>query len=171
MPARAADFAALGLAPGASVDAAKSAFKRLALVHHPDKGGSAARFREISTAFSAIAEAAGRVEEADALLADPLADILGANWARGFADGSVDPMQAMNAARARLSAELGAVDPLAEAAAELGLGHMSASELRQLAGTAGADGELGGGGSGGLGDMLGGAGADPSSNMFKDPKP
>ena len=94
MPARAADFAALGLAPGASVDAAKSAFKRLALVHHPDKGGSAARFREISTAFSAIADAAGRVEEADALLADPLADILGAHWARGFADGSVDPMQA-----------------------------------------------------------------------------
>ena len=94
MSARAADFATLGLAPGASVDAAKSAFKRLALVHHPDKGGSAAKFREISSAVSAIAEAAGRVDEADALLADPLADILGANWARGFADGSVDPMQA-----------------------------------------------------------------------------
>ena len=94
MSARAADFATLGLAPGASVDAAKSAFKRLALVHHPDKGGSAAKFREISSAVSAIAEAAGRVDEVDALLADPLADILGANWARGFADGSVDPMQA-----------------------------------------------------------------------------
>ena len=79
----------------------------------------------------------------------------------------------MDAARARLSAELGAVDPLAEAAAELGLGHMSGAELRQLAGAAGADGELGGGGGmhapgGGLDDMLGGAGADPSSNMFKD---
>ena len=170
--AGAADFAALGLAPGATVDAAKSAFKRLALVHHPDKGGSAAKFREISSAFSAIAEAAGRADEADALLADPLADILGANWARGFADGSVDPMQAMEAARVRLSAELGAVDPLVEAAAELGLGHMSAAELRKLAGAAGADdgelgGELGGGGDG-LGETLGGAaGADASSNMFK----
>ena len=72
--------------------------------------------------------------------------------------------QAMDAARARLSAELGAVDPLAEAAAELGLGHMSATELRQLAGAAGADGKLCGGGgmhasAGGLSDMLGGAGA------------
>ena len=119
MAARPADFAALGIAPGTSVDAAKSAFKRLALVHHPDKGGSAAKFREISSAFSAIAEAAGRIEEADALLADPLADILGANWARGFADGSVDPMQAMDAARVRLSAELGTVDPLAEAIARV----------------------------------------------------
>ena len=137
--ARAADFAALGLAPGATVDEAKSAFKRLALAHHPDKGGSAAKFREISSAFSAIAEAAGRADEADALLTDPLADILGANWARGFADGSVDPMQAMEAARARLSAELGAVDPLVEAAAELGLGHMSAAELRKLAGVRGVD--------------------------------
>ena len=119
MSARAADFATLGLAPGASVDAAKSAFKRLALVHHPDKGGSAAKFREISSAFSAIAEAAGRIDEADALLADPLSDILGANWARGFADGSVDPMQAMDAARVRLTADLGTVDPLAEAIARV----------------------------------------------------
>ena len=87
--------------------------------------------------------------------------------------------QAMDAARARLSAELGAVDPLAEAAAELGLGHMSAAELRQLAGAAGADGKLGGGGggmhasAGGLSDMLGGdgAGADAVVQPVQVPNP
>ena len=54
------DFATLGLARGASVDEAKAAFRKLALKHHPDKGGDAAKFWEISEAFAAIAAAARR---------------------------------------------------------------------------------------------------------------
>lgn len=130
--AKAKDFATLSLARGASVDEAKAAFRKLALKHHPDKGGDAAKFREISEAFTAIAAAAGRGAEADALLADPLADLLGEGWARGFADGSVDPMQAMAAACTRAAAELGSHDPLAQAAADLGLGGMSTEQLQQL---------------------------------------
>lgn len=61
-------FRALGLDPGASWDDVKSAFRRLALVCHPDVAGpaSALRFQEITQAYmtlkkTLVADAAGAV--------------------------------------------------------------------------------------------------------------
>lgn len=51
-------YRALDLEPGATQAEIKAAFRRLALVHHPDRhGGSAAaaaRFREIAEAYNAL---------------------------------------------------------------------------------------------------------------------
>jgi hypothetical protein len=41
----------LGLADGATADEVKAAFRRLALLHHPDRGGDAAKFREMLAAY------------------------------------------------------------------------------------------------------------------------
>lgn len=44
----------LGLEPGASQEEIKTAFKRLALSTHPDKGGSSASFAEINEAYNTL---------------------------------------------------------------------------------------------------------------------
>jgi hypothetical protein len=44
----------LGLASGATRQEIKAAYKRLVKVHHPDMGGSAAKFREVHAAYVAI---------------------------------------------------------------------------------------------------------------------
>ena len=47
----------LGLPPGSGVEAAKAAFRRLALRYHPDKNAApdaADKFRDISSAFETI---------------------------------------------------------------------------------------------------------------------
>ena len=140
----------LGLTAGASLDEAKVAYRRLALRWHPDKcvaPDAAERFLEIQDAFAAVTQSTGLDAEAEALLRDPLADLLGANWARGFADGTLDPNAAFESARGRALADLGGADPLAAAAAELGLDD-DPEELRRML-------ELSsiGGGAGGLGDL------------------
>jgi len=47
-------YIVLGVAHGASVEEAKKAFRRLASVHHPDKGGETSRFQEIQRAIAMI---------------------------------------------------------------------------------------------------------------------
>ena len=92
----------LGLTAGASLDEAKVAYRRLALRWHPDKCSApdaAERFLEIQDAFAAVTQSTGLDAEAEALLRDPLADLLGANWARGFADGTLDRTLPESAAR------------------------------------------------------------------------
>lgn len=42
----------LGLSPGASQDEIKKAFRKLAHIHHPDKGGDAAKFKVISESYT-----------------------------------------------------------------------------------------------------------------------
>lgn len=44
----------LGISPGASVDEVKKAYKKLAILHHPDKGGCPEKFKQISQAYSTI---------------------------------------------------------------------------------------------------------------------
>ena len=44
----------LGVSPGASEEEIKKAYRRLASVHHPDKGGDTKKFQEIQTAYDAI---------------------------------------------------------------------------------------------------------------------
>lgn len=44
----------LGLEPGASDDDVKKAYRRLAMKHHPDRGGDEAEFKRIKDAYEAI---------------------------------------------------------------------------------------------------------------------
>ena len=52
-------FSVLGLCPDATLRDVRRAYRRLALVHHPDRGGDAARFREITDAFEQITQGSG----------------------------------------------------------------------------------------------------------------
>ncbi len=42
----------LQLKPGATQEEIKKSFRRLAHIHHPDKGGNPEKFKEISAAYS-----------------------------------------------------------------------------------------------------------------------
>lgn len=44
----------LGVAPNATKDEIKKAFRTLAHIHHPDKGGDAEKFKEISLAYTEL---------------------------------------------------------------------------------------------------------------------
>jgi len=48
------DFSLLGVTPGSSAREATSAYRQLAKLYHPDRGGSAERFREIHDAYARI---------------------------------------------------------------------------------------------------------------------
>lgn len=47
-------YRTLGLAVGASEEEIKKAYRKLASIHHPDKGGDTKKFQEIQTAYDAI---------------------------------------------------------------------------------------------------------------------
>jgi DnaJ-class molecular chaperone len=47
-------YRTLGLSPSASEEEVKKAYRKLASVHHPDKGGDTKKFQEIQTAYDAI---------------------------------------------------------------------------------------------------------------------
>ena len=46
----------LGLKPASTDEEVKSAYRKLVKIHHPDKGGSAERFKEITSAYMSITE-------------------------------------------------------------------------------------------------------------------
>jgi len=46
----------LGIAPAASADEIKRAYRKLASQHHPDKGGDTARFQEIQEAYATLSD-------------------------------------------------------------------------------------------------------------------
>ncbi len=47
-------YSTLGLNRGASDDEIKKAYRKLAMKHHPDRGGDQAKFKEISVAYEAL---------------------------------------------------------------------------------------------------------------------
>lgn len=49
-------YAILGLKRGASEDEVKKAYRKLAMKHHPDKGGDEAKFKEIKEAYERLSE-------------------------------------------------------------------------------------------------------------------
>ena len=53
-------YEVLGLSPDASEGDVKSAYRRLALQHHPDKGGSQADFVRIADAYTVLVDASKR---------------------------------------------------------------------------------------------------------------
>lgn len=70
----------LGVAPNASEEDIKKAYRKLASKHHPDKGGNTERFQEIQQAYDAImsGKARGEFQEFD------FGDIFGNNSAPPF---------------------------------------------------------------------------------------
>ncbi len=50
----------LGVSPGASDEDIKKAYKRLAMVHHPDRGGDAEQFKKVSEAYEFLSDPAKR---------------------------------------------------------------------------------------------------------------
>ena len=44
----------LGVSPSASQDEIKRAYRNLALQHHPDKGGSGEKFKEVAEAYGVL---------------------------------------------------------------------------------------------------------------------
>jgi hypothetical protein len=66
MPMASSDpLAALGLEPGATVEDIQTARRRLALAHHPDRGGDAAQMRTINEAADAALSALGGSDRTD----------------------------------------------------------------------------------------------------------
>ena len=49
-------YSTLGLQRGASDDEIKKAYRKLAMKHHPDRGGDQNKFKEISTAYDALSD-------------------------------------------------------------------------------------------------------------------
>lgn len=47
-------FDILGIPPGSSKDVAQGAYRKLAMLHHPDRGGSETRFKEVKAAYESI---------------------------------------------------------------------------------------------------------------------
>lgn len=44
----------LGIAPDATFEQAREAYQRLAMRHHPDRGGDAVEFRRVQAAYEAL---------------------------------------------------------------------------------------------------------------------
>lgn len=59
MAHRVSDWEILEIEPGADEKAIKKAYKKLALQHHPDKGGDPEQFRRVAEAYCALSAATG----------------------------------------------------------------------------------------------------------------
>ena len=55
-------FNTLGVAAGASNDEIKKAYKKLAMTHHPDRGGDQAKFQEIQEAYDTLSDPQKRAQ-------------------------------------------------------------------------------------------------------------
>jgi molecular chaperone DnaJ len=55
-------YKTLGIEKNASAEEVKAAFRRLALEHHPDKGGSAEKFKEANEAYQVLSDSSKRAQ-------------------------------------------------------------------------------------------------------------
>jgi curved DNA-binding protein len=55
-------YSVLGVTKSANQDDIKRAYRKLAMQHHPDKGGDEAKFKQINEAYSALGDPAKRAE-------------------------------------------------------------------------------------------------------------
>jgi curved DNA-binding protein len=55
-------YSILGVAKSASQDDIKRAYRKLAMQHHPDKGGDEAKFKQINEAYSVLSDPAQRAQ-------------------------------------------------------------------------------------------------------------
>lgn len=76
-------YEALGLQKGASASEIKSAYRKLAVVHHPDKGGDADKFKDISAAYNILGDDEKR-QEYDQIGDEGLANNGGGGGGGGF---------------------------------------------------------------------------------------
>ena len=53
-------YEVLGVSKSASADEIKKAFRRLAVEHHPDRGGDEAKFKEINEAYEVLKDESKR---------------------------------------------------------------------------------------------------------------
>lgn len=58
-------YDALGLARGCTAEQVRAAYRRLALIHHPDRGGDRARFESICEAYRVLSDEVLRAEYDD----------------------------------------------------------------------------------------------------------
>lgn len=65
----------LDIPPGSDSETIRKAYRKMALLHHPDKGGDPARFREIAEAYVALSATSetprGRPSRTEYETADP----------------------------------------------------------------------------------------------------
>ena len=78
------NYEKLGLKPGATADEIKTAYRKLAMVHHPDKGGDANKFREITEAYNDLLNPKQQKMENPFGDFSPFGDDMFENILRGF---------------------------------------------------------------------------------------
>jgi len=86
-------YQTLGVAPGASPDEIKKAYRKLANQHHPDKGGDQAKFKEISVAYDTLSDGQKRAEYDQMRMGGPQVRFQSGDF-QDFADifgGTFDP--------------------------------------------------------------------------------
>lgn len=68
-------YQTLGISPKAEAQEIKSAFRALAVKHHPDKGGDARLFAVVQEAYAVLSESARRAEYDGTLKKRPVNDL------------------------------------------------------------------------------------------------
>lgn len=65
-------YQALNIPPNSSPDEIKSAFRKLAMTHHPDRGGDAVLFDAVQSAYSTLSDPVKRMEYDSSLKRRPV---------------------------------------------------------------------------------------------------